>query len=191
MDRGSVPPSPPPFLMIKTKKVVCKVCNKEFERSEKRLNYSSKIGSSTVCSRKCSNAILKIHAGNRQDAYSPFKYFVNRSQSSDRVCLYGESDINASYLKDLWESQKGVCPYTGYKMHLPRNTAAFKKNDNPKRVSLDRIDSNLGYVKGNVEFVCYVVNLAKNEFPRDEIISFFRDIPKDNLNTKKIKQSNK
>jgi hypothetical protein len=37
-------------------------------------------------------------------------------------------------------------------------------------ISLDRIDSSVGYVRGNVQFVCDVVNRMKQDMPRSELL---------------------
>lgn len=88
------------------------------------------------------------------------------------------SDINidTSYLKTLWETQRGICPYTGIKMLLPNNTKTYAKVHSLRKASLDRIDSTKGYTKGNVEFVCYAINLAKNKFTKDEMKDFIREL---------------
>jgi len=85
-------------------------------------------------------------------------------------------NIDANYLKELWNKQHGICPYTGIPMLLPRNTKHDPSLRSLKKASLDRIDSAKGYVKGNVEFVCMFVNLAKNSFPRQEVKEFLRMI---------------
>lgn len=51
-----------------------------------------------------------------------------------------------------------------------------KESCSLKRASLDRIDSSKGYIKGNVEFVCYAINLAKNSFTRDEMKEFLKEV---------------
>lgn len=38
----------------------------------------------------------------------------------------------------------------------------------PRRGSIDRIDSSKGYVKGNVHFVCCIVNYAKGRWTLDQ-----------------------
>lgn len=44
------------------------------------------------------------------------------------------------------------------------------ESNSPFRPSLDRIDSRLGYVTGNVQFVCSVVNVMKNKLEEPEFI---------------------
>lgn len=73
-------------------------------------------------------------------------------------------DITPEYLKQLWDSQHGICPYTGFDMELIGNSL--------NQASLDRIDSTKGYIKGNVEFVCLFINLAKNKFPKEDVQEF-------------------
>lgn len=36
-------------------------------------------------------------------------------------------------------------------------------------ISIDRIDSSVGYVRGNVQFVCDVVNRMKQDLPEVEL----------------------
>ncbi len=84
------------------------------------------------------------------------------------------SELDVKYLKELWESQNGICPYTGIKMLLPETTSQMFRS--PKKASLDRIDSSKEYTRGNVEFVCQAINLAKNSFTREEMKEFISEI---------------
>lgn len=84
------------------------------------------------------------------------------------------SELDVKYLKQLWENQKGICSYTGIKMLLPETSAHVVRS--PKKASLDRIDSSKEYVRGNVEFVCQAINLAKNAFTREEMKAFISEI---------------
>lgn len=118
--------------------------------------------------------LLKV-CGNRKDPLSSFKYYVNKANSSARIKRYGIPDITTEYLKYVWDSQNGLCPYTGKIMSLPETTGTEDIRVNyPTRASLDRIDSSKGYVKGNVEFVCFAVNLAKSDFSREIMLDFFK-----------------
>lgn len=36
-------------------------------------------------------------------------------------------------------------------------------------ISIDRIDSSLGYVRGNVQFVCDIVNRIKQDLSQEEL----------------------
>jgi len=65
------------------------------------------------------------------------------------------------------------CPYLGIKL----STDYFDRyNDN--YYSVDRIDSNLGYVKGNIQIVSRLSNTMKNKSTKEELITFAKNILK-------------
>jgi hypothetical protein len=171
--------------MSKTVSLVCDFCPKIYERPLKEYNRAKRNGNKMFCSRSCACSYgLKINprkgnasflnAANRLDKFSPFRYFISKANSAQRRQWYGDSDLDLEYLSSVWESQNGICPYTGFQMELPNNTQDSQIKGKPKRASLDRINSEKGYVKGNVEFVCLAVNLAKNRFSRAEMMDFFK-----------------
>ena len=113
----------------------------------------------------------------RLDQYSSFKYSLNKARSRSKS--KGEStDLTLEYLKEIWEKQKGLCSYTNIKMEMPRSSQDEDIKKSPTKLSLDRIDPSIGYTKGNVEFVCYCVNVMKNDFTKDQMISFINQIKK-------------
>lgn len=111
----------------------------------------------------------------RLDQYSPFKYSLNKARSRSKS--RGEiTDLTLEYLKQIWEDQKGLCSYTSIKMEMPRSCQDEDIKKSPTKLSLDRIDPNIGYVKGNVEFVCYCVNVMKNDFTKEQMVDFINQI---------------
>ena len=112
---------------------------------------------------------------NRLDQYSPFKYSLNKARSRSKS--RGEiTDLTLEYLKEIWENQNGLCPYTNIKMEMPRSSQDEDIKKSPTKLSLDRIDPSIGYIKGNVEFVCYCVNVMKNDFTKEQMINFINQI---------------
>lgn len=173
------------FMDITT--VVCKQCGDAFEKLTKEIKRSKALGRHNFCSRTCStvyrnkhlpkegwNKCYKIqrHAGNRRDELSPFRLYLNRGRASIRK---HRNDLTAKYLKELWDKQRGICPYTGIKMFLPKTSSEWNV-PSLKKASVDRIDPNKEYEKGNVEFVCLAINLAKNSFTRKEMKEFLLEI---------------
>lgn len=59
-------------------------------------------------------------------------------------------ELTIAFLKELFEASHGYCMVTGHAL----------QEDGPFRPSLDRIDSERGYVPGNVRIVCLVTNTA-------------------------------
>lgn len=62
------------------------------------------------------------------------------------------------HLADLIHSQKGLCALTGLPLDLPPDIA-----DREMMASPDRIDSDLGYEKGNIQVVCWFANRWKGD----------------------------
>lgn len=67
-----------------------------------------------------------------------------------------KQDIPIDYLMDLWESQKGLCALSGVPMTHIRGQGNVGTN-----ISIDKIDPNKGYLKGNIQLVCRVINHMK------------------------------
>jgi len=74
-----------------------------------------------------------------------------------------ELNVTAEYLQFLWVQQDGKCAYTGRRLFLSQN----KSGDN---ASLDRIDSSLGYIEGNVQWVHVNVNRLKWSLREEDFI---------------------
>ena len=68
----------------------------------------------------------------------------------------------------LYEEQKGLCKYSGRKM-------TFKIHCT-NHISIDRIDNNKWYEKGNIALCCTFVNKMKNDITLDEFKGFIKDI---------------
>lgn len=111
--------------------------------------------------------------GKRRDRFSPFRYMMQNANRNSR--MRGEAcEIDLEYLYALWYKQKGICAYSGVPMTL--NPVSYRRDLVPNRASLDRIDSMIGYARGNVQFVCLAVNFAKNSFSHEAIKQFFDTI---------------
>lgn len=80
-----------------------------------------------------------------------WKSAMHRAKRKNREFTITEQDI-----KLIWEKQQGLCYYTKQPMKLSRD-------DNRYSVSLDRLDSSVGYIPGNVVLCCAAVNLMKND----------------------------
>ena len=68
----------------------------------------------------------------------------------------GMIDIDREFIIKLAEKQNNKCAISNIDLD-------WKKNS-PKKVSIDRIDSNKGYTKDNVRLVCHQVNIAINNY---------------------------
>ena len=164
--------------------LTCDTCNKEFEKVRGEYNRKVRQGKTKFyCSLKCSSrrpenvARMLQYEGHRWttetcpsktlDEYSKFRPFLKLCRQRNK-----DFDLTLEYLKELWESQNGVCPFTGFELEARTYDG---KSDNPLNIrsaSVDRIDNSKGYVKGNVRFVSVMFNFARNTFSDEEVIEF-------------------
>ena len=118
---------------------------------------------------------IKNYCGNLRDKYTPFRFFTH-------VIKYGrgrknkDCNITNEYLLQVWENQKGICPHTGWKLILPDTTDGWKTGHTTKSASLDRIDNSKGYIEGNVRFVAYMSNIARNRFDDEDLFEFCKAV---------------
>lgn len=82
-------------------------------------------------------------------------------------------NLTLDYLTNLWKLTNGRCKLSGLKMTTGIGTRGAK-------VSIDRINSRKGYVKGNCQLVRTDVNIAKNALEQKEFIKLCKAIAKIN-----------
>ena len=136
----------------------CPCCG--VEQSYLRKNYaeeSLRIGK--LC-KKCSNKNPdnNAHKGYYKDVLR--KSFVHKYKANAAL---RDLDWNVSfeYLADLLIEQDFKCALTGWNIHaMDVNSPA----------SLDRIDSSLGYIEGNLQWVTSKVNMMKQHYSQQDFI---------------------
>lgn len=168
----------------------CKVCKKTFWKELKEHRRRIKEGATEFyCSRSCVciqrnldnpqngdiERIPKDKRTRKKDEFTPFRWYVLRSEYRNRRKHYG-CNITPQYLKQIWDSQNGICPLTGWKLVLPRGTDVAWTNSNPYNASLDRIDNSKGYVKGNVRFICFMANIGRGTFSDEQLVEFCKAV---------------
>lgn len=67
------------------------------------------------------------------------------------------SCLTIDELEEIWNKQNGKCALTGWDM-----TMILGKGNIDTNASIDRIDSSLGYIENNVQFICRAVNVFKS-----------------------------
>lgn len=172
--------------------VVCQnpACAEEFNKSQSEFNRSQKLGRLHFCSLRChvkyrGLGTSKIQANRtishlkdiiRTDEYSPFRNHLKVMRKSAKHRKH-ECSVTLSDLKELWEKQKGICPYTGWNLLLLPSTTDYQNATlTIDRASVDRIDSSLGYIPKNIQFVAVIANFAKKIFTEQDLIKFCHDV---------------
>jgi len=81
-------------------------------------------------------------------------------------------DITKDYLLMLLKKQNNKCAIS--EINLIHDIGK------PETVSIDRIDSSKGYIKGNVQLVCQFINYAKHDYSQEECKRLVAEIRKAN-----------
>lgn len=167
---------------MSTVKLDCPICNKEFNKPRNEYNRRKKLGRPIYCGLSCAGKAniknipleKRIHpenlvADNRRDEYSPFRYYMKCLKNPGRKSC----EVTVKDLKKQWDEQNGICPYTGWKMLIPKSSCYNHQVPHvPERASVDRIDSSKPYEPGNIQFVATIVQYAKHAWHKDEVFRF-------------------
>lgn len=183
---------------MKTTITTCNNCGKQFNKPTNEYNRRIRLNRPMYCSIKCAGKYninnlkdrskwkrIYIPSGNLED---PFNYYIRNSKRRTKH----KFDLTVDYLKEIWENQKGICPYS--KINLVLRSYTKNKSNFYNLASLDRIDSSKGYVKGNVQFVALPINYMKNTLSHTQTIEFITILTKNNSNfleDRTISSSNK
>ncbi len=77
-----------------------------------------------------------------------------------------EWDVSIEYLWKLFLRQEKRCSMSGLDIHFGKG--ALGKD---RTASLDRVDSQVGYIEGNVQWVHRDVNFLKRQYPHDKFVA--------------------
>lgn len=107
--------------------------------------------------------------------YSHVVRSANGYKLNNRERKSKELSITIEEAWNLFLKQNRNCAFTGLTLFFPS-----KWKDKSYTASLDRIDSNKGYILGNVQWVHKHINIMKNKFPSDYFIEMCKLIAKNN-----------
>lgn len=156
-------------------KCICKHCGIEFEKPLTELRRNEKLNRPNFCTRTCvgKNNIKNLggHLGDYKkimghnrfgDEFTKFRYHYRNLKKRNH-----DVTITIEDLQSQWETQKGICFFSGVKLELSSYT---KINKNPiYAASLDRIDSSKGYTQDNIRWVSRAMNWMKNTMSDDMV----------------------
>jgi hypothetical protein len=85
-------------------------------------------------------------------------------------------ELSIEYLQDVLKKQNFKCAYTNMNMLCPKTYNEKRQmTSSPYLISLDRIDNELGYIDGNVHFVCVWTNKAKGNYTHETFKSILEN----------------
>jgi len=146
----------------------CESCNQLFSRVA--MSRKAEITRKNVCNFCAKRKIVENNGGHSLN-YTGTMHFSGRTigawKSSAKRRNY-KWEISNKGLEQLYDGQRGFCALSGIKM-----------GGNPKsiyRPSIDRKNSKKGYIAGNVQFVCSIINVMKNKLSDDKFIELCKTI---------------
>jgi hypothetical protein len=74
-------------------------------------------------------------------------------------------NISVEYLNNLYEEQNHICALSGISLEPDLNLTMQQQN-----ISIDRINSNIGYEEGNIQWVDKRINMMKGSLSNEEFI---------------------
>ena len=146
----------------------CFICKEYFPYNKNYFFFRSEGWVSSYC-KEC-------HTKKRKDRYqkNPLTYILKtayRALKQRNKKFNIELDFDADYLIELFYSQKSLCAISGLPMTYIVNQGKISTN-----VSVDRIDSNKGYSKENIQLVQSIVNIMKTDLDQTEFIQLCKNI---------------
>jgi hypothetical protein len=128
----------------------CRPCDVEYQRKRRKANPQ-----------KTTDYLRKYQQNKRKDFDYRLQMLINASKQ--RARLKGrEHSINVDDLKAIYP-KNGCCPIFGMKLEF--NSAGFRENS----PSIDRIDSQKGYTKDNIQIVSWKANRIKGYASIEEL----------------------
>lgn len=136
----------------------CKACNASLAR-EWRKNHTNYRGSGKITSIPQEDRLLVSAISSR---------LTDAKMRSKKKNL--PVDITRDYLYQLFKEQDRKCALTGVELRIEKKAFAC--------LSIDKIDSNLGYVKGNVQWVAWAANRAKGDMSLEMFVDMCNKVMK-------------
>jgi len=119
------------------------------------------------CKECCTEGNLRSRAKQNSTIEGRAKVFLQNAKKSaaKRQQLF---ELKIADVVNCWNMQANVCAYSGRLMTLETG----KLNT----VSIERIDSNVGYTPENTILVCQAINRMKSDFEFDAFYDLCRDV---------------
>lgn len=148
--------------------------------------FSPRRSKQLYCSHPCS---AKAQIETKRDDFSSFRKLLSTARGHVRKWRNAnirpelwDFNLTVEDLAEQWKKQKGKCPYTGWKMSFRIFKGPLRNDSDIAQASLDRIDSNVGYEPGNIQFISLIAQYAKNNWDEEVIYQFATAVVKNDRN---------
>jgi len=154
------------------KSIKCRICKREkpiylyFNKKNHKYNKDT-------CCKKCNNENSKIRR-KKHVLDQIIKHILSACKSSGRrrqkkgreEC--NEFNLTKEYIYELIDKQNNKCYFSGRELLYEYNSG--------DKISIDRINCDKGYVKGNVNLVTHWCNQARNNLSINEFLELAKDV---------------
>lgn len=155
----------------------CSSCKNEFELSNFFKHSQTSDGHHSWCKKCCKTGNAKSRNKLNSTIEGKAKVFLLNAKKS-AIKRNNEFELEILDIVDMWNQQLNICPYSGIIMTL--ESGKFNT------VSIERIDSKIGYTKDNTILVCSAINRMKSDFEFNEFYNLCKSVTTflsdDNLN---------
>lgn len=161
------------FYLHEESKRACHICRQVFSDIDANFRVKAREAGKIKWVPSCNGCSRSVGASlSNSRRKDPTKFISSRVSSyACRARNEGRPfNLDAQYLIDLWNDQKGQCFYTDQSIDFSF-TEKNSRSAHPFQPSLDKKDPNLGYVKGNVVWCAYVINRMKNDLDYDDFVA--------------------
>ena len=97
---------------------------------------------------------------------------LTRYEAKNRRNL--EFDIDLAYLIDILQTQNNRCALTGWELEFTHGGGLHRTN--PLVCTMDRINNNRGYIRGNIQLTCWKPNKIKNDMSNEDFIKMCKAV---------------
>lgn len=146
--------------------LICRICETEKQKSD---FYPSEQG----VKRRCKDC---LRISRQKTGNNDYKKYLKRAEQqlrSHRVKQGYEWTLTSEDLVEIWNRQQGKCAVSG--LNLTHHRGAHGKKM-PLNASIDRINNSEHYIPGNVQLVCYQVNVMRHTLDVGEFEWWIRTI---------------
>ena len=119
------------------------------------------------CKECCTAGNLKSRAKQNSTIEGRAKVFLQNARKS-AAKRNQEFSLSIADIVECWDTQWGVCAYSGRQMTLEASQL--------NTVSIERIDSAIGYTPQNTILVCQAINRMKSDFGFEDFYDLCRDV---------------
>ena len=158
----------------------CPCCKNSLDISNFHCDKSQPTGLQSYC-KKCQTEKTKKYTSTLNGFIKKiYKDMYHNAEKRAKKLLI---DITCDDIHEMYNKQNGKCALSG--LQLSHETYAYRDNEhiiNRMNISIDRINSNLGYTKDNVQLVGAIVNRMKTDLPDQEFINFCSIVAEFNKN---------